>query len=153
MQLSIIIDLDRICCGISAASKKRALELLSELLASGASDQVTSNAVFDRLIARERLGSTGLGFGVAIPHGRISRLDAPVGAFLSLESGVDFAAPDADRVDLVFGLLVPEESTDEHLQILSRLAELFNEAELRCRLREASSAETVLELFAAEDGS
>ena len=146
MQLDRIIEPARIRCHAHAASKKRALEQLAELLAEGEPDnRVTPHAVFDCLIARERLGSTGLGFGVAIPHGRMSRVQVPVGAFLSVQKGVDFDSPDGGRVDLVFGLLVPEDSTEEHLLILSKLAELFNDDTLRDRLRDARTPDAVLE--------
>ena len=98
---------------------------------------------------RERLGSTGLGFGVALPHARLEGIDTAVGAFVHLPCGVDFDSPDREPVDLVFALLVPENSTNEHLEILSRLAELFNEEELRKKLRIAASAKAVFGLLTA----
>ena len=147
MQLVSILDPARTRCGAEAASKKRVLEILSELLVQGTTDPVTPHAVFDCLVARERLGSTGLGHGVALPHARLSQADEPVGAFLKIERGVDFDAPDGGRVDLVFGLLVPEDSTEEHLEILSQLAALFHEEELRRKLREASTGEDAFEII------
>ena len=92
------------------------------------------SAVFDSLFARERLGSTGLGQGVAIPHGRIKGLKDAVGAFVRLASPVPFDAPDGNPVNLVFFLLVPEQATERHLQTLSELAQLFSDRELRERL-------------------
>ncbi|MDN5937360.1 MAG: PTS sugar transporter subunit IIA, partial [Salinisphaera sp.] len=107
------------------SSKKRALESLSEQLAAAAPG-VDADDVFTALVNREKLGSTGLGDGVAIPHGRLSGVQSCVGAMLRLVSpGVDFEAPDSKPVDLFFGLLVPEDSTDEHLEILRNLAEMF----------------------------
>lgn len=147
MQLISILDPARTRCQAEASSKKRSLEILSELLVQSTENAVTAHAVFDSLIARERLGSTGLGFGVALPHARLSQAEEPVGAFLQMSTSVDFDSPDHQQVDLVFGLVVPEESTEEHLQILSQLAELFHDAELRESLRRASNAEAVLEIF------
>jgi PTS system nitrogen regulatory IIA component len=87
--------------------------------------------VFDSLFARERLGSTGLGQGVAIPHGRIARLAAPVGAFLRLKEAIPFEAPDGKPVNLLFFVLVPEKATEAHLQILAALAEMFADSRMR----------------------
>ena len=86
-------------------------------------------------MARERLGSTGLGHGVAIPHGRLAGAEDAVAAFIRLESAVDFEAPDGQPVDLVVGLLVPEECNDCHLQLLAQLAEIFSQASVRDALR------------------
>ncbi len=124
-----IIDLitpGRIVCNSPVASKKRVIEVLSELLATGQAD-LNPRPIFDSLIGRERLGSTGLGHGVAI------------GAFIKLEKGVDFDAIDRQPVDLVFGLLVPDHYTDEHLKILQLLAEMFSDQTLCQRLRAADS--------------
>ena len=147
MRLDTILDEKRIRCDTQAASKKRVLETMSHLLLEGNEDALTPLAVFDALVARERLGSTALGFGVALPHARLANATEPVGAFTRLTEGVDFDAPDGTKVDLVFSLLVPEASTEEHLLILSQLAELFNEASLRDQLRNADSPAEVLRLF------
>ena len=134
MTISEILAVDRIRLDVSAASKKRALEEMSNLLAAAQSD-LTPRAVFDRLLARERLGSTGLGRGVGLPHGRVPNLDRTVGAFIKMETGVDYDSPDGEPVDLLFGLLVPEECTDEHLEILAQLAGAFDDDRLRSELR------------------
>jgi PTS system nitrogen regulatory IIA component len=99
--------------------------------------------VFDSLFARERLGSTGLGQGVAIPHGRITKLAAPVGAFLRLKEPIPFEAPDGKPVDLLFFVLVPEKATEAHLQILAALAEMFADDAMRKRLRSLADATIV----------
>jgi PTS system nitrogen regulatory IIA component len=125
-------------------SKKRTLELLGELIAEGQSE-FTSREIFDSLIGRERLGSTGLGHGVALPHGRLSQGQCAIGAFVKLKSGVDFDAIDQQPVDLVFGLLVPEHFTDEHLKILSYLAEMFSDKDFCERLRAADSDQVLFE--------
>jgi len=146
MTLSDILSPERVRCDVESASKKHSLELLSALLAESDSS-LTSLSVFDRLLARERLGSTGLDDGVAIPHGRLAEIDRPVGAFVRLVEGVDFDSLDHKPVDLLFGLVVPEESTEEHLQILSQLAELFSDESFREQLRAAPRGEDVVALF------
>nr|MBS0020645.1 PTS IIA-like nitrogen regulatory protein PtsN [Gammaproteobacteria bacterium] len=147
MRISDILTSDRVRCGVEANSKKRALEVLSAQIALG-DPSLTPRAVFDCLLARERLGSTGLGSGIAIPHGRLPNLPQAIGAFIRLKEAVNFDALDNEPVDLLFGLLVPAESTDEHLQLLSLLAEGFSDEALRQQLRapEASS-ETVFLLL------
>ena len=100
-----IIDLiapGRIVCNSPVASKKRVIETMSELLATGQAD-LSARPIFDSLIGREKLGSTGLGHGVALPHGRFSQSQTAIGAFIKLEKGVDFDAIDRQPVDLVFG--------------------------------------------------
>jgi PTS system nitrogen regulatory IIA component len=103
--------------------------------------------VFDALIGRERLGSTGLGHGVAIPHGRLEGNDRTRAAFLQLRDGVDFDSNDRQPVDLLFAMVVPEDSTEEHLKVLARLAEMFSDADFDRRLREAGSAEDLHRLI------
>jgi PTS system nitrogen regulatory IIA component len=134
MRISDILTSDRVRCGVEANSKKRALEVLSAQIALG-DPSLTPRAVFDCLLARERLGSTGLGSGVAIPHGRLPNLLQAIGAFIRLKEPVNFDSLDNEPVDLLFGLLVPAASTDEHLQMLSLLAEGFSDETLRSQLR------------------
>jgi len=134
MQVSEILSQDRIRCDIDSQSKKSALETLASLIAS-ADSGLSETEVFDSLIARERLGSTGLGQGIALPHGRLKSTDHTLGAFVRLSSAIDFDAVDHKPVDLLFALLVPEESTEEHLQILSKLAELFSKPDMLGKLR------------------
>lgn len=138
------IILSRIGSRLDIGSKKRLLEALGEMLATSI-PSLTPAAVFERLLERERLGSTGLGHGIALPHARMREVKQAVGAFAQLENGVDFDAIDDQPVDLAFALLVPEEATESHLQLLSQLAEMFSNAELRDSLREAGSAEQILE--------
>jgi PTS system nitrogen regulatory IIA component len=144
MQISTLLSQDRIACHQDSSSKKRSLELLSRLLSSGL-PAYSDGELFDSLIARERLGSTGLGHGVALPHGRLSGLSEPIAAFVTLESGIDYDAIDNRPVDLLFALLVPEESTDEHLQILARLAAMFSDADLCRGLRDCSTSQQCLD--------
>lgn len=137
---------DRLLLGSTATSKKRALEHLSELMAS-ADEAFSQGTVFDSLLVRERLGTTGLGFGVAIPHARHPGTTHAVGAFMRLSQPIDFDAPDREPVDLFFGLLVPEDYTDEHVQILAQLAELFSDEAIRAALRSAADKDEVLGLI------
>ena len=134
MQLSEILSSDRILCAQSFSSKKATLEELSKLLAS-ADSLIGYIEVFDCLVTREKLGSTGLGKGIAIPHGRLNGTKKTIAAFIQLHHGVEFDAIDDAPVDLLFGLLVPEDSTDEHLKILSSLAEMFSNNETLEQLR------------------
>jgi PTS system nitrogen regulatory IIA component len=103
--------------------------------------------VFERLLERERLGSTGLGHGIALPHARMKEVDEAVGAFIQLRQGVDFDAIDDRPVDLSFGLLVPESANEMHLQLLSQLASMFSDAKLRQSLRAAESSEEILRIL------
>ncbi len=134
MHIIELITLERVACCEESSSKKRTLEQISQLI-SASVPQTTTNEVFDSLIGRERLGSTGLGHGVAIPHGRINGLTEPVGAFVRLKHGVDFDAQDRKPVDLLFALLVPQEATDVHLQLLAQLARMFSDSAFTKRLR------------------
>lgn len=117
---------------LDVGSKKRAFEQIGQLLEEQL--QLGRGKIFDSLFAREKLGSTGLGHGVAIPHGRIRGLKETVGAFAHLKQPIPFDAPDGAPVSLIFVLLVPEQATDLHLQILGELAHLFSDRELRERL-------------------
>lgn len=144
MQLTDILSLSRISCDSQASSKKRVLEQLSDLIAN---DQVALSRVdiFDSLLARERLGSTGLGHGIAIPHGRISNSERALGAIIKLREGIDYEALDHQPVDLLFALLVPEKSTEEHLQLLAQLAEMFSNREVVEKLRQANNPAELLD--------
>lgn len=114
---------------LPVSSKKRLFEQVGLLFENN--HGIARSTVFESLFARERLGSTGLGQGVAIPHGRIKGLKEALGAFVKLSEPVPFEAPDGKPVSLVFALLVPEQATDRHLQILSELAQMFSDRELR----------------------
>jgi nitrogen PTS system EIIA component len=128
---NIVLDID-------VTSKKRLFEQAGLLFENN--QGIARTAVFDSLFARERLASTGLGKGVGIPHGRIKGLKEAVGAFVRLRNPVPFDAPDGLPVSLVFVLLVPERATERHLQILSELAQMFSDPELRSRLGSENDA-------------
>ncbi len=152
MRIADLLTPEHIACDVQVHSKKRVLQVASELLAKN-NAPLTASRIFDSLIGRERLGSTGLGRGVAIPHGRIEDSDKAIGAFVQLHEPVDYDAIDTQPVDLVFALLVPIESTQEHLEILSRLAQLFSDESLCEQLRTATDADTLLKLLAREDAN
>jgi PTS system nitrogen regulatory IIA component len=143
-----LINEARIGQGLEISSKKRLLETLAELLAND-HPRLSTESVFERLLERERLGSTGLGHGVALPHARIKEVSQVLGAFVQTARGVDYDAADGEPVDLAFALLVPETATEEHLQLLAYLASRFSESTTRARLREADSPTAILDLFKA----
>lgn len=130
---------------LDASSKKRVFEQAGMLFESHLG--LARAVVFDSLFAREKLGSTGLGQGIAIPHGRIKGLKRAAGAFLRLSNPVAFDSPDGRPVNLLFVLLVPEQATEQHLQILSELAQRFSERSFRESLQAATTADEVVALF------
>ncbi|MBW7903661.1 MAG: PTS IIA-like nitrogen regulatory protein PtsN [Rhodocyclaceae bacterium] len=138
---NVLLDLD-------AGSKKRVFEQAGLLFENH--HGIARATVFDSLFAREKLGSTGLGQGVAIPHGRIKGLKDAHGAFLRLAGPVPFDAPDGKPVSLLFILLVPEQANELHLQILSELAQRFSDREFREALLAAPDAESARRLFIAD---
>lgn len=146
MYITNLLTVERTACQEDLASKKRVLEALAALLATSA-PSLAEVDIFDSLLNRERLGSTGLGTGVAIPHGRMAGIDAPVGAMLTLRNGVDFDAVDRQPVDLLFALVVPEASTDEHLQILATLARMFSDHKLCEELRASQEPGQLLQVL------
>lgn len=131
--VSRLLPLNHVLIGLEVSSKKRLFEQVGLLFEN--SRQVPRARVFDSLFDREKLGSTGLGYGVAIPHGRMKALKEPVCAFVRTAQAVPFEAPDGQPVDLVFAMLVPEHATEAHLGILSELAQMFSDERLRESLR------------------
>lgn len=145
-RLASILPASQVLVGVEATSKKRAFEeagLLFENLHG-----LSRALITDSLFARERLGSTGLGHGVAIPHGRIKGLKAPMAAVLQLAQPIGFDAPDEQPVGLLIFLLVPEAATQKHLEILSEIAELLSDADLRERIKSAASVDELHGLIA-----
>lgn len=136
MQIIDLLAPARVVPGVRTTSKKRLIEELARLLDERDSPE-RRRAIFDALIKRERLGSTGVGLGVAIPHGRSASVERAVGAFVRLAEPIDFNAVDGKPVDLVFALVVPEHFTDQHLMFLAQLAQMFSDAEATARLRAA----------------
>jgi len=146
MQINEILTLERTLFGVPGGSKKRVLEYFSRFI-SQQNPQLDAEEIFSRLIARERLGSTGIGEGVALPHCRSSQCTEAIGTFIRLRDKIDFDAIDGQPVDLIFLLLVPEEANEAHLQTLALLAERFSDEELRKELRKTDQPEQLYQLI------
>lgn len=145
MQIDHILTPQRTFAGVQGGSKKRMLELIGKMIAQHS--HLDPDSIYQNLIAREKLGSTGFGNGIAIPHCRLEDCHKPVGALFQLQSKIDFDALDGEPVDLIFVLLVPSEATEQHLQILKMLAEKLDQASLREALREADDAEALYRIM------
>ena len=148
MKLDSILSPGRTLCGAPGSSKKRVLENISQFICQDLSE-FNPNQLFENLVAREKLGSTGLGNGIAIPHCRITQCQQIIGTLIKLDKAVDFDAIDNEPVDLLFVLLVPEQAHDEHLNVLATLAELFSNPSFCQQLRSADCSESLYRLAAA----
>ena len=137
-RLAAILPSEQVLVDVEATSKKRAFEEAGLLFEQA--QGINRALVAESLFARERLGSTGLGHGVAIPHGRIKGLKSPMAAVFRLAQPIGFDAPDEQPVTLMIFLLVPEASTQKHLEILSEIAEMLSDANLRERLKSCDEA-------------
>jgi PTS system nitrogen regulatory IIA component len=146
MTLETILPPERVLYDVPGGSKKRVLEFFSTFIAQN-TPSLDSQEVFSRLIGRERLGSTGIGNGVAIPHARSPHCSSPIAGFLKLSEPIDFDAIDGDPVDLVFVLLVPEEADDTHLSLLGEVATIMNDADTRQQLRRTTSQRELLDII------
>ena len=140
-----ILTPGRSLVNVPGGSKKRVLEQIASLVARDLTG-VDEQDIFESLIAREKLGSTGFGNGIAIPHCRLPGCTSPICAVLRLDTPVDFDAIDGATVDLLFVLLVPEEATDAHLELLRQIASMLNRSEVRERLRQAQSSEQLYQM-------
>jgi len=147
--ISHLLATENIILDFEASSKKRVFEKVGLLFEN--SQGIARSTIFDSLFAREKLGSTGLGKGIAIPHGRIKGLKTAHGAFLRLANPVAFDSPDGKPVSLLFVLIVPEDDTEHHLQILSELAEHFSDNSCYEALCSAESADIILKIFSKGD--
>lgn len=140
MEIAELIAPSRVISRARCSSKKRLLEYVSVAF-SRSVPGLTRDGVFETLIRRERLGSTAVGHGAAIPHGRTAETDRILGLFLRLEDGVDFDAPDQEHVDLVFAVLLPEKAQAEHREVLNHLARMFRDPRFCRDLRAAPRAQ------------
>lgn len=156
MNLDTLISSNAVISNNDIKSKKRALELLAETLAEDAillnqpatddehdSDTIDALEIFHLLTEREKLGSTSMGHGVALPHTRTNLTDHAIGAFLKIDKGIDFDSPDDQATDLIFALMVPEHYTDEHLKILAYLATLFSDEDFCKTIRSTSNTQDI----------
>ena len=143
--ISKLLPVMNVMLDVDVSSKKRVFEQVGLLFENN--HQIARSQIFDSLFAREKLGSTGLGQGVAIPHGRIKGLKEALGALVRMKQPVPFDAPDGQSVGLIFVLLVPDRATDLHLQILSELAQMFSDKAFRERLLAAATATDLHQLI------
>jgi len=142
-----IIDLltpERTLYASTIGSKKRALEVLSRLFSQ--QPDINSHELFEAFIERERLGTTAIGYGIAIPHIRSTAVKQPQAALMLLSQALDFNALDRQWVDILVGLIVPAEATIEHLQILAALAETFSHETFRNQLRQATDSQSLYQI-------
>lgn len=142
IRLEQILSPARSLVNVPGGSKKKVLEHIAQLFADDL-PELNAQLLFDSLIAREKLGSTGFGNGIAIPHCRLAGCKAPIGAIVHLDSPVDFDAIDGAPVDLLFVLLVPATATEDHLALLRQTAGLFDQEQVRARLRKAADSHSL----------
>ena len=141
MTISALLSPQKIFIDTEVTSKKKLLELIANIVADRT--QLGQSIIYNNLLNRERLGSTGLGDGFAVPHARVPDLDKTVGCFFRLKEPVNFESPDNLPVDLVFTIVIPQEATEEHLLILSALARIFSRAEVCEAIRGATNKEEI----------
>ena len=152
MDFETLIEPAAILPGLRANSKKQVLQELAEKAAEITG--LTEREIFETILQREKLGSTGVGNGIAIPHCRLEDCHQAIGALLQLDGKIDFDALDGQPVDLIFVLLVPQEATEQHLQILKMLAGKLDRADLRDALRAAPDADALYHVMVNDgDGS
>ena len=145
MIINRILDKELTLCQAQGNSKKRVLETIAELIHQH-HNEIDAAELFQQLTARERLGSTAIGHGIAIPHCRCTSIESTIGCLLTLKEPVDFDAQDDTGVDIIFVLLVPSQATEEHLQTLSELASLLSQPNYTENLRKSQTRD---ELFNA----
>jgi|SRR3954463_1409250 len=142
MQIESLLTLERTRSSLEVSGKRSALELLAQTIAQDIPN-IDADDLFRRFLARERLGSTGIGHGIAIPHCRINNSAGAVGALITLTQPIEFDSIDSEPVDILFAMLVPEEAHDEHLKNLAALAGALTRSEFRQRLRAADDHATL----------
>jgi len=151
MQLSDILNIEAIELDLKARSKKQALQELAELASNITG--IEARDIFETLLQRERLGSTGVGNGIAIPHGKLDKLDRLYGVFARLEKPIDFDSIDDQNVDLVFLLLAPESAGSDHLKALARVSRTLRDHETTSKLRHSDSAAALYSILTEQKES
>ena len=146
MQLSSILKASRILCAVPCQSKKKIFETISEL-AEDVDNEIYQANILESLVHREKMGSTGIGNGIAIPHGRIAGLKDVVAIVVTTESAIDFEAIDHKPVDVFFALLVPQEQIEGHLQTLAAVAAKLNDPDIVAGIRRAKTPQDILLLL------
>lgn len=145
MTISALLSPECIFINPDISSKKKLLEFISGNIAN--QFDLPQATIYSNLLDRERLGSTGLGNGFAIPHARLNSLDTTIGFFIKLGQPINFEAADNRPVDLIFSIIIPEQATDEHLEILSSLAKIFSQAPVREAIRLANSPDEITQII------
>lgn len=145
MTISALLSPQSIFLDTEITSKKKLLELIANIVADRT--QLSESVIYNSLLNRERLGSTGLGLGFAVPHARLENLDHTMGFLFRLNDAVNFESPDNQPVDLVFTIIIPEQATEEHLIILSSLAGIFSRPEVCEAIRSAASKEEIAQII------
>ncbi len=145
--LAKILPPGNVLCGLDAGSKAQLFEEAGRLFENKL--RLPRKKIIDSLATREKLGSTGLGYGFAIPHGRIKGLSVATGAFFRLKTPIPFDAPDGQPVSILFILLAPEQATDLHLQILGELAQMFSNRQMREKLLASDNPAEIFQLLTA----
>ncbi|MBC9012227.1 PTS IIA-like nitrogen regulatory protein PtsN [Vibrio cholerae] len=145
MQLSEVLSLDCTKSAVQCSSKKRALEIISEIAALHTGQNATE--LFECMLSREKMGSTGIGNGIAIPHARMSDSENAVAVLLQCEEPIEFDSIDNRPVDLLFALLVPEDQCKEHLKTLACMAERLNDKQILKQLRNAASVQELYNIM------
>lgn len=145
MTISALLSPQRIFLDTEISSKKKLLELIANIVAD--QTEMPESAIYSNLLNRERLGSTGLGHGFAVPHARLENLDKTIGCLFRLKEPVNFESPDNQPVDLVFTIIIPQEATEEHLMILSSLAGIFSQTDVCEAIRGATSRDEIAQII------
>ncbi len=145
MTVSALLSPQAIFLDTEISSKKKLLQLIANIVADRT--QLPESSIYNNLLNRERLGSTGLGMGFAVPHARLADLDKTAACFFRLKEAVNFEAPDNRPVDLVFTIIIPDEATEEHLLILSSLARIFSREEVCEAIRNAASKDEIAQII------
>lgn len=145
-----VLSKDQTYCNLEIDSKKRLLETIASLMQQASNGAMNSQTIYEALLERERLGSTAIGSGVALPHARLESLSKPVGLFIRLANGINFDAEDNQSVDLIFALIVPQEQNDDYLNIMSQLAKRFRNPELLKQLRRCEESDDLYHLLVDE---
>ena len=151
MRLTDFISPEAVVANLKATNKKQLLQELSERAAKLSG--LSAREIFDALLHRERLGSTGIGEGIAIPHGKLSTLDRVYGVFARLAAPVEFEAVDGQPVDLVFALLAPDHAGADHLKALARISRLLRDRQMREKLRGSETREALYALLVEQQAS
>jgi PTS system nitrogen regulatory IIA component len=145
MTVTALLSPYRVFIDPNISSKKKLLEFIANTVTEQRG--LAQSKLFNSLLDRERLGSTGLGHGFAVPHARLSDLRETIGCFVKLAKPINFDAPDSQPVDLIFCIIIPEHATDEHLRILASLAKIFSQSSIRDAMRTAHTVNDVIRII------